>query len=317
MKTKASALHWENPLLNPDYVSDLVAIVSPFATAGGLRELFTRIPPPSGLQVITSWTSNTLLGGSADPEVYRVLEEVGGRLYLHDRIHLKLYICSRHQAVLSTGNLTRNGLGFSASPNIEASAFVDLANSDWVNISKLFAESRRVTEEVYQEAVEFCKKHKRVDETLPKFAPPPELVTPGMFSWLSLPATRSPTALWNEYSAKQSGDDPERQARLAHDLAIYGIQEGLTEELFHIQISNHFLKHPFIIKLVEWISLRGTAQFGAVKAWIQQTCSDKPTPYRWQLTPAIQALFDWLAYYHPQIQWNRPNYSQVIQWRSA
>jgi hypothetical protein len=288
--------------------------VSPYATASGLRELFARIPPPVGLQVITSWSSNTLLSGSADPEVYRVVEEVGGRLYLHDRIHLKLYICSHHQAVLSTGNLTRKGLGFSASPNIEASAFVDLVSTDWQIISKLFEESQRVTKEIYDEAVAYCAKYKKPAEIAPKFVIPRPIVATEMFSWLSLPATISPAELWKSYSAEYSGDDPEKQARLSHDLELYEIQDGLTEELFYIQTGTHFLKHPFIVKFIEWLVLEETAHFGAVKAWLQNTCSDKPTPYRWELTPATQALFDWLAFYHPKIRWDRPNHSQLLHW---
>lgn len=268
-----------------------------------------------GLQVITSWTSATLLGGSADPEVYRVLEEIGGRLYLHDRIHLKLYICSHHQAVLSTGNLTRNGLGFSAAPNIEASAFVHLVKEDWQRISELFEESQRVTKEIYDEAVAYCAKYKIPAEIAPKFLIPRPMVATEMFSWLSLPATISPAELWKGYSAEHSGNDLEKQARIAHDLELYEIQDGLTEELFHIQAGTQFLKHPFIVELVEWIAQRGTAHFGAVKAWLKHTCRDKPTPYRWELTPATQALYEWLAYYHPQIKWDRPSFSQVLRWK--
>ena len=317
MDQKKSKLHWENPLLDPEFVADLITIISPYATSSAIRELFQRVPPPVGLQVLTSWTSDSLLGGSADPEVFRVIEEYGGRLYLHDRIHLKLYVCSSHHAVLSTGNLTRSGLGFSSHPNIEASAVVELQPTDWDRISQLFSKSRRVTTEIYEKAVEFCETHRQKQEPAPRFTLPDEVATVEQFSWLSLPASKHPEELWRDYSGATPSATPEQEARMQHDLQIYDIQDGLGEESFHAVMSTAFLRHPFIKELGSWIKEEGHVGFGKVKAWLQRNCSDKPTPYRWELTPATQALYEWLAFYHESITWSRPNHSQVMKWSDS
>lgn len=314
MTRTEAKLHWGNPILDPGYTSDLVVIVSPYATAAGLRELFERIQPPSGLQLVTSWKADNLLSGSSDPEVYKILGEVGGRLYLHDRIHLKLYICSHHQAVLSTGNLTRNGLGFSASPNIEASSFVELVDADWRKITRLFSESQRVTDQIYEAATEFCEENRTPSAPAPVFHVPELIHTEAMFSWLSLPATPSPEALWEAYQRESPTMDPEDSARMAHDLGIYDIPENLSEHSFHLALGDAFRRHPFILALVGWLQQEGSASFGQVKAWLQENCSDRPTPYRWELTPATQALYEWLEFYHERLTWSRPSHSQVLKW---
>jgi hypothetical protein len=316
MDQAKSKLYWDNPLLDPEFVADLITIITPYATSSAVRELFERVKPPQGLQLITSWKSDSLLSGVSDPEVYRVVEEYGGRLYLHDRIHIKLYVCSSHHAVLSTGNLTRNGLGFSASPNIEGSSVVRLDSEDWKRISRLFSESRRVTEEIYEMATEFCEHHRKAPEKTPAFELPRPVETEANFSWLSLPATKHPDALWRAYEMIDQISEPEELARVSHDLDLYEIPPGLGEEAFHEILGSAFLRHPFTKKLTGWLQTEGQAYFGAVKVWLQQNCSDKPTPYRWELTPATQALFAWLGFYNQKITWSRPNHSQLLKWEN-
>lgn len=315
MDQEKSKLYWDNPLLDPEFVADLITIISPYATSSAVRALFERVPPPRGLQLITSWKSDSLLSGVSDPEVYRVIEEYGGRLYLHDRIHLKLYVCSSHHAVLSTGNLTCNGLGFSATPNIEGSSIVRLNSGDWKQISRLFSESRRVTEEIYEMAREFCERNKKEPENTPAFELPRPFETEADFSWLSLPATKHPEALWNAYERLDQISEPEELSRVSHDLQLFELPQGLEEENFHALLGAAFLGHPFTQRLTTWLQSEGQAYFTEVKIWLQKTCTDKPTPYRWELTPATQALYDWLAYYHKNITWSRPNHSQLIQWK--
>ncbi len=267
-----------------------------------------------GLQVITSWKSDSLLSGAADPEVFRVIEGYGGRLYLHKQIHIKLYVCSSHHAILSTGNLTCNGLGFSDTPNIEGSAIVRLASDDWDRISKLFSESLRVTKEIYEMAADFCSRHKKIHSDAPCFELPTPLETEADFSWLSLPATMHPEALWGSYKIINQISDPAELARVSHDLNLYEIPPGLSKEAFHAILGSTFLRHPFTEKLTAWLRSESQVYFGRVKEWLQQNCSDKPTPYRWELTPATQALFDWLVYYNKKITWSRPNHSQLLRW---
>lgn len=317
METGESKLFWGNPLLDKDFVADLVTIISPYATASGIRELFQRVPPPEDLQVITSWKCDSLLSGAADPEVFRVVEEYGGRLYLHDRIHIKLYVCSSRQAVLSTGNLTRNGLGFSTRPNIEGSSLVRLEPEDWKRISQIFSESRRVTQEIYELATEFCKLHKKGKNETPSFELPKPVSTEADFSWLSLPATKHPESLWQAYEEIDQISEPEELARVSHDLQLYELPPELEKEAFHSLLRAAFLNHPFTKRLALWIEAEGQASFGAVKIWLQKNCSDKPTPYRWELTPATQALFDWLQFYHDNTTWDRPNHSQILRYRQV
>ena len=58
-----------------------------------------------------------------------------------------------------------------------------------------------------------------------------------------------------------------------------------------------------------------SARFGQVNEWITELCSDKPTPYRWELKSSTNKLYDWLDYFFDEISWDVPGrHSQVIYW---
>jgi hypothetical protein len=65
---------------------------------------------------------------------------------------------------------------------------------------------------------------------------------------------------------------------------------------------------------MELIKKEKNARFGLVNEWLQQNCSDKPTPYRWELKATTRCLYDWLAYFFPEISWDRPSYSMILRW---
>jgi hypothetical protein len=311
-----SPLLWSNPLLDSSERSNLILIISPYSNAAAVSKLFEGSTFPAGLQIITKWDSASLSSGASDPELFPLLERHGGRLYTHPRIHLKLYIHSKHEAILSTGNLTLRGLGLCDQPNIETSATVSLIRDDWKRINNLCLESTPITEAAYLAAKKYTKSIRLPSPCEDFILPQPLKPSETDFSWLSLPATRCPDQLWEFYSDPDSFRDPDEKARGFHDLDLYNIRSGFSHDTFQVQLSTGFLSHPFILKLVEWLRSKGNARFGEVKEWLQKNCSDKPTPYRWQLTPATQALFDWLMHYHPNISWIRPNHSQILLWTS-
>ncbi|MEC8474140.1 MAG: hypothetical protein VXZ38_05785 [Planctomycetota bacterium] len=309
-----SPLLWSNPLLGSSERSNLILIISPYSHAAAVSKLFEDSKFSPGLQIITKWDSASLSSGASDPKLFPLLERHGGRLYTHPRIHLKLYIHSKAEAILSTGNLTFRGLGLCDQPNIETSATVSLSREDWNRINDLCRESTRITEAAYLAAKEYLKTNPPPSPERTFTLPPSSEPTETDYSWLSLPATPSPDWLWKFYSNPESFRDPDEKARGFHDLNLYDIHANLSSEAFHQQTRDAFLSHPFISKLIGWLTEKGNARFGMVKEWIQSNCSDKPTPYRCELTPATQALFDWLAFCHPSVSWDRPNHAQVLHW---
>lgn len=308
-----NTLQWTHPVASPEHASRLLLVISPFATRAAMEKLFKTIPVPVGLQVVTTWSASGLLTGACDPEVYPFLKCVGGQLYLHSSIHLKLYILTNSQALLSTGNLTLAGLGLSSNSNIELSTWVTLQRNDWQQIDRILQQSQLVTDQIYEAAKSFLESNpKTINPVLDLPLPTNE---PDDFSYLSLPASRTPDDLWLTYANLGSQTSSSITAEVAHDLNHFGLAPGLNREAFFGKLGLNFRTHPFIVLLVEWLKSEGSASFGKLKAWIHENCTDRPTPFRRDLTIVVQCLFEWLPFFYPEINWSTPGqYSQVMFW---
>ena len=260
-----SPLLWSNPLLGSSERSNLILIISPYSNAAAVSKLFEGSKFPPGLQIVTTWSSSGLLSGACDPELYPFLKEAGGRLYLHSNIHLKLYILSSSEAILSTGNLTQAGLGLSQNSNIELSTMVALDRNDWQQVDQIMQHSQPVTDQIYEVAKAY------IDEN--QATPPPQLELPPPgdddFSYLSLPATRSPEDLWSAYFSGGTEAGSSITAEVAHDLNLYALSQGLTRDVFFARLGPSFRDHPFIHLMVAWLQAEESASFGKLKAWVR------------------------------------------------
>jgi hypothetical protein len=80
-------------------------------------------------------------------------------------------------------------------------------------------------------------------------------------------------------------------------------------------IREGFLSNVFVKKIIDHIKQAGSLRFGEVTTWIHTNCRDVPVPYRWEVKQATHVLYNWLAYYVPEISWSVPGQrSQVIVW---
>jgi len=310
----ASSLVW-SPLGN--YLTDntrrIHLLIAPFITRAGLQPLLDSIDDLSELEVITRWKEDDISSGASDPEIYPLLKELDIPLYIHQNIHLKLMVFDESQGFHASGNITANGLGFSRPGNVEIGCEVLLTPNDWVQISILENSCIPVTDYMYQRAMEYkerTKPERAVNEPL-NFEQPESKP----FSWRSLPCTSSPEELWRIYSEGLANDDPlELAAAVGSDIANYDIPRGLAKDDFLSLLGDRFRNHPFIMAFVENLREKGSVHFGGVKAWLQQNCSDKPQPYRRELTTTTRLLYDWLSFFFKEISWNQPNVSMIVYW---
>jgi len=261
--------------------------------------------------LIVRWRGQDILSGATDVEVYPSLKERDMPLYLHQSIHLKLFILSDGTAIHTSANLTMSGLGLSDRPNIEAGCTIGLTMADWNQVYGLLGECTRVNDDIYAQALEYYEKyHKRE-----KSSPPFQIACPEsqQFSILSLPATESPSRLHALYAS----DEPIPAGSVAafmHDISLYRVPPGLQEDVFYAFLRESFIGQPFTQAIVALVKATGSARFGLVNEWLQTNCSDKPTPYRWELKPATRRLYSWLQHFYEEVSWDRPHHSMVIRW---
>lgn len=290
-------------------------LIAPFVQVDALSSLVNVCPDTSHLQVIARWAGPDILTGVADLAIYPYLKERRISLYLNDRIHLKLYVFDGSSAFHTSGNITQKGLGLSPHSNTEVGCLVRLHMRDWEQILRILQESLRVDDAVYEQALQYLGAHERQPHSAAQLQLRP--TADKRFSILSLPASPSPTCLYDFYNAADDERHDEMTAASVHDLLLYQIPEGLEKEAFFTTLRARFRAHPFICAIVALIKEHQSARFGLVNAWLQQECSDKPTPYRWELKENTRTLYTWLEYFFEEISWDRPRYSMVIRWQAS
>ena len=292
-------------------------VIAPFIKREALQKLIEPCEDTSQLKVIVRWDTADIVNQVSDLEIYEDLKEQGIPLYRHSCIHLKMLVFDQNWAFHTSGNITKRGLGLVANPNIEVGAQIRLEAKDWVEIQKLLENSIRIDDEIYKKFVKYKEDNYKKSEPLPQLEI--ELDSAKEFSKLSLPAIQSPNKLYEIYQSPENFKDVENlYAAFVHDLVLYNVPTSITRDAFFKKLGENFKTHSFIQKIVSHIKEKGSARFGQVNGWITEMCSDKPTPYKWELKSNTNKLYDWLDYFFEEIHWDVPGkHSQVIYWNKS
>ncbi|MBL09233.1 MAG: hypothetical protein CL402_01735 [Acidiferrobacteraceae bacterium] len=291
-------------------------IIAPFIKRDALNELLNQCEDTSQLEVIVRWNKADIVNQVSDLEIYEDLKNRGIPLYQHSSIHLKMLVFDSNWAFHTSGNITKKGLGLVENPNLEVGAQIRLNIDDWIEIEKLLYGAIRIDDRLYERAMRYREDNKLNPASLPPLTFEEE--TEKAFSRLSLPATQSPEQLFSIYQDPLAfHGDGDLYASFVHDIALYNLLSNLDRDEFFLHLGSNFESHPFIKAVVAFIKDEGSVHFGKMNGWITERCSEKPTPYRWQLKPSTNRLYDWLVYFFEEITWDQPKHSQVIYWNAS
>lgn len=304
-------------LFNAVRTNGLAIAISPFVKSNALEQLIAHCDKPEQLQVVCAWTAQSLMSGATDVEIYPLLRSAGARLFVHPRIHLKLYVLSNNRAFHSSGNLTLRGLGLCDEPNIEIGTEVSLELKDWRAIYQILEESIPVDDRIYSQAKEFTARNQPITPI------DSELILSSSldrrFSINSLPLCENPEeflTFCREISGGMEQLDRSSLHAFAHDQTILRIEQDLFASVTAEQIASAFRRLSLVKEFVRFLQYEGTARFGSVTAWLQENCSDRPQPYRKDLKATVRTLYNWLSATFEEISWDVPGRrSMVIRWR--
>jgi len=288
-------------------------LIAPFARLDALKTLVEMCDDISHLKLIVRWSGKDIISGITDLDIYPYLKEKRIPLYFNPSIHLKLYVFDNACAFHSSGNVTQKGLGLVTKSNVEIGCMVRLNPDDWRHIYDVLQESSRVDDIMYEKAVEYLQDNDEAPHSIPHLDLQPS--QDKQFSILSLPASPNPENL-HAYYASGHVEGEDMVPAYIHDLILYDIHHNLSRDVFFEELKEKFTTHPFVQAIVNLIRSEKSARFGLVKEWLQNHCSDKPTPYRWELTKNTQCLYSWLEYFFDEITWDRPNYSMILRWEN-
>lgn len=290
--------------------SSEIIIISPYINPNVLQNILPTTK--ASITVITTWKMQDIWLGSSSLKIYPYARDNSIKLYVNNRIHLKLYMIDWKKCINGSANLTEKGLGLSKKYNYELDTVHDnIDPQTLLYLRSIVADSILVTDEMYI-------KYKKVLSDLPEIPKLPkyniaEETAGNDFLISSLPMSHSIDSLYRLYSQDYATENDEDVNCALHDIALYKISKGLSRKEFDTYLSAAFFDSLFIKKLTEFISFDGK-YFGEVKEWIQKHCSDVPVPSRRNLTGNIQVLYRWIVELgNGQYVIERPNYSERIR----
>jgi len=268
----------------------------PYIKTKILKKLLEGID--SQITIITTWKINDLISGSSELELYQFCKENNITLYIHNKIHLKVYSVNMESAIVASGNISHNGL--MEGGNYEAGVLVDkLEISDRMYLEKIKREAIFVDEDVYQIYLDEYEKAKKQASEQIDFEDPKIIPQKDYFLKSALPMTENIDDLIAGYERINSNLEPSENSEITnciyHDLANYEIELGLSKEEFRKKLQQQFFLHPFTQKINEFIETNERTQFGFIKRWVRDHCTDVPLPRPWEFTKNIQILYQWFV----------------------
>ena len=246
--------------------------------------------------VVTTWNPQDIRSGSSDLDLYQLCRGRGYALYVSQNLHLKVYSVGLEGAVLATGNVSHAGL--MPGGNHEAAIPVGrLTPANRLFLEGIRRDARLVDDGMYNALKRWAEENKMKPLAMPAIDDIVPMVGRDEFLVSALPMTRRIDDLVAGYeriaAGKEPSEDQETAACIFHDLANYGIDQGLAKEGFLRELSIRFFAHPFVKRIDEFIAPE--AYFGRIKEWIQDNCTDVPIPSRRELTGNVQILLEWFA----------------------
>ena len=278
--------------LNQTKNNDQIFLYVPYIKTKILSKLIEN--SDNKITIITTWNPNDLLTGSSELDIYPFCKENKITLYINNKIHLKIYSINLESVIITSGNISHNGL--MPNGNYEAGAFIEkITSEDRLYFEKIRNEAVLINDDMYQQLQEWYDKQQK---QIPKEIKLEEIISfsqKDKFLISALPMTRDIDMLVKCYEKithnLELSVEPEISACVYHDLVNYQIEPGLSKEDFLKKLKIQFFLHPFIQKIDEFINPE--AYFGRIKEWVQNNCTDVPIPSRRELTGNIQVLYEW------------------------
>lgn len=289
---------------------NLILAISPFIKKDALTSLLETFSPSSA-KIIVRWRMDDLVAGVSDLEIYDLLKEKGIPLYIHPKIHLKLFQFSSGRAYSGSSNVTGKGLSLNNSYNEEMGVLFDLDLESYTNIRRLCDESRLVTPEVVEAYKLALSQSESKPPVIAEVKLPPEERKEFLIS--QLPATDSPESFLE--SVSRYVVDSQATPEFLHDLGSLHISEdALRSDSIESIVLDAFREQAFINQIVEKIRSEPDMNFGGLTRFVHTIAEDVPLPVRSVIKDSIKRLYRWLMYCFDDISVFTPgDKSEVIK----
>ena len=284
-----------------------LVLVAPFIKAITLERLLAWVGDDLRLECITRWRPADIAAGVSDLEVFRILDERGGTLWLRQDLHAK-YFRGDERVLVGSANLTGAALGWSIGPNLELLLELTRDADGVVDFEQVAlhgaVEVDQDLYEVFGAAAEEWAKPRSADGSDP--VPIAETARGDLNRWV--PASRHPSGLYAVYESPDSDNIPTGTRDAGRrDLAVLQPPVGLTEGAFNRAIGASLLSLPVVSMIDRHVT--APQRFGAIRDLLkdQLDLSHDEASRTWQ------TLIRWLRHFLPvRYEYTRPKHSEII-----
>ena len=263
-----------------------VLLAAPYIKEHTIIELFRELQPNANLKVYSRWLTHDIQNGSTDIEIYPLIKQYGGSLYIHSRLHAKYYRFDENY-YSGSANLTRNGLQPNSIGNLEVLSWGEVNELTKEFESKLMRESILVNDEIYETYKEILFSSEQV-----------YALEDADYYW---PSFGSLDGLWEIYL---NGDASE-----SSDLKTLRIPKDLNREQFIKFLRIRFLEFENLSSIEVFLSgnLEGR-RFGEVRKFVRDL---DPTIDETEIWKRLMKLY--LELFPHKYEYFRPHYTEIIR----
>jgi PLD-like domain/Dam-replacing HTH domain len=102
---------WEKDLMElVENAKKSIKIVSPFIKENVINQLILKKQSQTKIELITSFKFSNFCTGQSDLSVFNKIIQVGGKVKINSQLNANVYIFDDKKAIISSGNLSHNGL---------------------------------------------------------------------------------------------------------------------------------------------------------------------------------------------------------------
>lgn len=276
-------------------------LCAPFVKVSVLKPLLGVLAPEIEVELFTRWRPDEVAAGVSDTESLPLLEKRGGKVFLSDSLHAKLFLFD-NAALVGSANLTAKALGWTRNPNLELLLKVPATAPE---VETLERELRRMS---IQATAAIAAEIERVAAMLPApLAALPPLAEPGEVEGSWLPLLRDPRDLFVAYHGDATRLSRDSSAAAIADLAWLEVPSGLDRASFEALVGTRLLQ-AHVVKRVDELLIE-SRRFGEIRDLLASTLNldREEANYAWQ------TLMRWMLYFLPsRYARSVPSHSEIL-----
>lgn len=287
-------------------------LCAPFAKATVVDRLLAALDPGVEVELFTRWRPEEVAAGVSDTAVLAQVAGRGGRVYLCDALHAKLFRFDE-LALIGSANLTAKALGWRRDPNLEllleAPAHHDaVASLERELRATAIPATAEIAAEVERAAALLPKPPQRSEGVEADASSTDE--APVSVSWR--PHLREPRDLYRAYSQGLDRLTELSAAAAEQDLDDLEIPAGLDRDQFESLVGTRLVQAPLIQEIDSLLSR--SRRFGEMRDHLAVGLNLD----RDEATHAWQTAMRWMLYFLPQ-RYARsvPSHSEIMVRKEA